>query len=144
MEYLKTKKVQRIITIIAIVIIGCGGIILYKFNPTEVNFFPPCFFREITGFYCPGCGSTRAIHSLLNLNIKQAFRYNMLMFILLPYIVYELTAIVLKVLFNKEIPRTPMSGRIIYTLLITIILYWIFRNIDIDPFKILAPTEIRG
>ncbi|ADL53557.1 hypothetical protein Clocel_3891 [Clostridium cellulovorans 743B] len=142
MEQLKNIKVQRTITIIVLVIICCGAVLLYKFNPSKVNIFPPCLFKKITGFYCPGCGSTRAIHALLNLNIWQAFRYNMLMVTLLPYMVYEMTAIILKILFNKEIPRIPMNGKVIYALLITIILYWLFRNINLYPFKILAPTEI--
>ena len=30
----------------------------------------------LTGYNCPGCGTTRAIQELLNLNIYEAFRYN--------------------------------------------------------------------
>jgi len=26
----------------------------------------PCFFHELTGFYCPGCGGTRAVRLMLH------------------------------------------------------------------------------
>ncbi len=29
------------------------------------NISPPCLLRTITGWYCPGCGGTRAVRSLL-------------------------------------------------------------------------------
>ena len=40
-----------------------------------------------TDIKCPGCGSQRAIHSLLNLDIKSAFGYNPLLVCTLPYII---------------------------------------------------------
>ena len=48
----------------------------------------PCFFYKITNFYCPGCGFTRAVFALLHLNIYQALRYNVLIIIYIPLILY--------------------------------------------------------
>ena len=47
----------------------------------------PCPFHFITGLYCPGCGITRMIKSILKLDFYQAFRYNQLLFILLPFFI---------------------------------------------------------
>src|SRR5690554_8210264 len=41
-----------------------------------------------TGFYCPGCGSQRAIHLLLHGDIIGAFRFNPLMVLTIPIMVY--------------------------------------------------------
>ena len=38
--------------------------------------FPPCLFHLATGYYCPGCGGTRAITSLLHGQILNSFLYH--------------------------------------------------------------------
>lgn len=42
---------------------------------------PPCYFHLLTGFYCPGCGGTRAILSLLGGHPLRSF----LLHPLVPY-----------------------------------------------------------
>lgn len=60
-------------------------VLLYAFSPAEVSLFPRCIFLTLTGYECPGCGSQRAIHSLLHLRISEAFGYNPLLVLSLPY-----------------------------------------------------------
>lgn len=36
----------------------------------------PCFFKEVTHFYCPACGGTRSVIALLHLDIERAFFCN--------------------------------------------------------------------
>lgn len=36
----------------------------------------PCVFRTLTGFYCPGCGGTRAVLELLHGNLFHSFYYH--------------------------------------------------------------------
>lgn len=36
----------------------------------------PCFFKEVTHFYCPACGGTRSVIALLHLDIERAFLCN--------------------------------------------------------------------
>ena len=38
--------------------------------------FPPCLFHLATGYYCPGCGGTRAITALLHGQILNSFLYH--------------------------------------------------------------------
>lgn len=44
---------------------------------TSVPFFQgmPCWFRTVTGFYCPGCGATRSLYLLLNRHPLMALAY---------------------------------------------------------------------
>ena len=42
----------------------------------------PCFFKEVTHFYCPACGGTRSVIALLHLDIERAFLCN-------PTVVYR-------------------------------------------------------
>jgi len=69
-------------------------IIILIFN---YNIGIPCIFFEATRLYCPGCGITRALKSLITLNFYQAFRYNMLLTLLTPFfILYLLNLYVFK------------------------------------------------
>ncbi len=36
----------------------------------------PCMFNVMTGYYCPGCGGTRAFKAVLSGNIIKSFVYN--------------------------------------------------------------------
>jgi hypothetical protein len=47
---------------------------------------PFCPFHALTGLDCPGCGSLRAIHSLLRLEFAQALAYNPLICMCLPFL----------------------------------------------------------
>ena len=38
--------------------------------------FPPCLFHLATGYYCPGCGGTRAITALLHGQILNSVLYH--------------------------------------------------------------------
>ncbi|HVU26723.1 MAG TPA: DUF2752 domain-containing protein [Verrucomicrobiae bacterium] len=59
------------------VILG-ASVMLYFFNPGTHHFFPTCTFHQLTGFYCPGCGATRATYQLLHGNLLNALHDNAL------------------------------------------------------------------
>ncbi len=128
---LKTIKGKIIYSLFLFLIISLFFLIIIKFK-----LFIPCIFHEITGLYCPGCGITRFFLSLLNLEIMQAFRYNMLIFFLLPFFIYYVIKAYYCWLFNME---TVIYSKQFYNIVLIItILFGILRNI----FPILAPTKI--
>jgi hypothetical protein len=61
-------------------------VVYWRFNPGVNRFFPKCPFYWLTGYRCMGCGSQRAIHSLLNLDFREAMKENMLVVISIPYL----------------------------------------------------------
>jgi hypothetical protein len=58
--------------------------VLFLFDPATAGFYPPCLFRTIFGFECPGCGSLRAGHQLLHGNLAAAWAQNRTIFVALP------------------------------------------------------------
>lgn len=97
----------------------------------EYNFFPPCPFYTLTGWRCPGCGSQRAIHQLLNGNVIAAWHYNPLMVAAIPYVTVGMwfqwkTP---KDRWGKYLHRTLYHGRSTYVILIVVLLFWVERNL---------------
>ena len=108
--------------------------LLYYFLNQRYSFSIPCLFHEITGLYCPGCGITRLLFSLLQLDFLNAFKSNPLIFVLIVlYIGYLLLKIVLKITKNKEIT---IPNYVYYILLVIVILFGVVRNIPGFEFLI--------
>ena len=121
---------RRITLIAAITIGGIAAAVIYgMFDPADHALFPKRPFLMLTGgLRCPGCGSQRAIHALLHLQFKDAFMFNPLVVISIPFLVLLVTASILKdshpQFYNK------MNSSLISKLLLVIfILWWIVRNI---------------
>jgi hypothetical protein len=121
---------KRIILIVSIIIGGAAAAVLYGlFDPAKYAFFPKCPFVILTGgLRCPGCGSQRALHALLHLDVKDAFLYNPMVIISIPFLILLITASIFKDThpgFYKKLN----SSLLIKLLLVLIIFWWIFRNI---------------
>jgi hypothetical protein len=82
----KNKSIKITISVVVMLLLLTGMVIFYVFDPETHAFFPQCMFLMLTGFECPGCGTQRAIHSLLHFDFRKAFSYSALMPFLVPYI----------------------------------------------------------
>lgn len=98
----------------------------------------PCPIHYFTNLYCPGCGVSRMILSLLKLDIYQAFRYNQLLFLLFPFFIFFFINDIYSKLKKKESLYKKVPEVIWYVLIIILIIYAIIRNIN--PY--FAPTKI--
>lgn len=124
MRKINKKHVAIVVGLITVVTL------YFVFDPSSTNLFPKCPFLSLTGFKCPGCGSQRALHHLLHLDVISAFQKNPLLVTALPYILFALSFEYLGL--DKRYPkvRTFFMGRYaIFTLLVIVISYWITRNI---------------
>lgn len=131
-------KLFRVLLISALFFIGV--IILYLYNPATSGIYPPCPFRYLTGYYCPGCGSLRAMNQLLHGHLLTALDLNPLMVLSLPFVIYLLVSQLHISIGGRLLLKRVLFGKPFYiSLLATIFLYWILRNIPMYPFSILAP-----
>ena len=116
------------------------GFLYYRFNPAEVSFFPACLLRKYTGLYCPGCGAQRALHQLLHGHIREAFRYNALLVLAIPYVTLGFVLDIARHLqWTTLHPAMYRKQSVILGIAVLICLFWIFRNIPMEPFSWLAP-----
>ena len=131
-EYMNKKKVVLISILVLILAIF---VLLDIFEVIGLK----CPFYELLHIYCPGCGTTRMIRSLLHFEIYQAFRYNPLVFTLLFAILGIIIAEIVYFIRNKKMFN--ISTKIYVVLVVITIIYWILRNIPF--FSWLAPTVIK-
>ena len=107
----------------------------FFWNPTEVT-LPLCPFKNLTGFYCPGCGGQRAFHQLLHGNFIEASHSNFLIFLFLPFFLTKISDELFKTTISKKFLLHD-SG--IWIFLSFLICFTILRNLPFYPFNQLIP-----
>ena len=128
LSFIMMKK-HLTLAVFALIFIGLG-VVFYNFNPQNSIYFLKCPIYYFTGYLCPGCGSQRAIHELLHLNIKKAFEYNALFVTVTPYVIL---AIVLNTKpLRNYFPKTRkffFNPQAILVLLGIAVVFSVYRNI---------------
>ena len=123
------KKLTSLIIVLSVSIIAIIGLFLVKnFNPEEESFFIPCMFHKVTGLKCPGCGMTRAMHYLVNGNIKKAIWYNLMIIPGTFVLIYSGYRYIKYLVKNEEIVNSPLEI-ILKIFLAILILFMIVRNV---------------
>lgn len=108
------------------------GYIYKNYNPEEVSFFPKCPFYAITGMTCPGCGSQRALHYLLNLDLQRAAKENLLLVVAIPYILLGWTIEYFNFShrFLLKMRKLLYGSNVAIVIFIFIIFFWAIRNLN--------------
>ena len=115
-----------------------GFWLLRNFDPNAAHsLFPECMFRAFTGWYCIGCGMTRALHALAHGDVPQAFSMNPLAMSVLA---------ISPLLLGWKLGWQPKWLRPLITVvaepkfwLVLLPAYWVARNLPWFPFTLLAP-----
>ena len=115
-------------------VLGLTG--LYLISPGTAG-LPPCPIHALLNLYCPGCGSLRALHSLLNGHILQAWRYNPLVLCVLPIVCL---GILHEFYPHRHFSSSHIKPWIVWGLLGVTIAFGVMRNIP--SFNYLIPQEI--
>ncbi len=110
------------------IVMTCCVVLLYSVNPAQSRIYPPCPLHGLTGLYCPGCGSLRAMHHVLHGDVWGALGLNPLMVVSIPVLCLLLA-----------IPRWRYHPWVSWCALAVLLAYGILRNIPLWPFDYLAP-----
>lgn len=112
--------------------------VLYRIDPNQPgNPLPKCVFLGITGFYCAGCGLTRAAHALVHGDIARAISmnaYGMMALLLVPVLALDYYRPLPAWLSH---PLRPVKSPIFWVG--GAALFWVARNLPWYPFNLLAP-----
>ncbi|HZQ46975.1 MAG TPA: DUF2752 domain-containing protein [Verrucomicrobiae bacterium] len=116
-----------------------AGVVLFRFNPSQYNFYPRCTLYVVTGLYCPGCGSQRALYHLLHGHLATALRCNALLILALPVLASIFVRYAGRWAANKQMPPFVIQTWWVKLLIGALFLFAILRNIHCSPFIYLTP-----
>jgi Protein of unknown function (DUF2752) len=133
----KSLRIAGLLT--GVIVAAIGLVLLRLFDPATSDVFPPCPLHYLTGLYCPGCGSLRAIHALLHGNMTVAWAMNPLTVVLLPFIAYGMLSELVVIFRGRGLPQPMLPASAIRALCTVIVLFGVVRNFPLHPFSLLAP-----
>ena len=112
--------------------IGIIGFWIYYsvFGPDALlsSRFSGCIIHSMTGYYCPGCGGTRAVVALLNGQIIQSFCYHpLVLYGVCVYLLYMVTH-TLERLHFKNVKGLRFHPEFFYVAIGIIMLNFIIKN----------------
>lgn len=119
--------------ILEILLLGVAYVIFVKITGWGL----PCPIKLVTGKYCPGCGISRMLLAMLQLDFESAYYANRLLFFLLPVmLLYGLIKGIRYIKTGKEGQNLIEQIAILIVCIITIA-FWVMRNME--QFAFLAP-----
>lgn len=90
-----------------------------------------CFFNQLTGVGCPGCGLTRCFISLAHGNLAQAWQFNPAGLVLFPIVLAQIpyrAAQIWRIRHNRPPWRLMVVSSVVaYTLAGALLLQWLCR-----------------
>ncbi len=119
--------------------LAVGAVILLRnVNPyAQHSALPGCPLYALTGLYCPGCGSTRCLYSLVHLDWHGALAMNPLLVTALPFLLLMLLhGAGVRMRWLNPVMRVLASPVFWLVLLVG---YAVLRNLPWAPFSWLAP-----
>lgn len=107
-------------------IVGYGILQWLSWDPAIL--FPPCRLYQRTGYYCMGCGGTRALQLFFRGDWIRSFWYHPMVDIMMVYLCVFIPSHTLSILTKGRIQGLQIRPLHCYILLGIMILQWIIKN----------------
>ena len=104
-------------------------LLIAKFSHFRTFFHLPCLFRTLTGYYCPGCGGTRAVQALVHVELLRSLRCHPAV---LPGVVMSIVfwiGMTCEKIVRPNIKRFKLRRIYFYVVLGIVMIQWIVKNV---------------
>lgn len=127
---------RRAAPLVAAALLGATTLAALRFaDPySPGSLLPPCPVHAMSGLFCPGCGSTRALHALAHFDPAIAWQMNALLVLALPLLALTLLRAAFPTAWPAGLPL-PAARHWLWA----IGLFTVARNLPWLPFSSLAP-----
>lgn len=113
-------------------------VVLAFFDPRAPGPLPGCPFQAVTGLYCPGCGTVRALHRLVAFDPAGFVAYNPLLLLALPYLALAYLGWARRRLSDDPAPRRLAPAWAGVAVPVVVVAFWVARNLP--GLEALAPA----
>jgi len=117
-----------------------GAAYLALADPSQGGWYPACPFHAVTGWWCPGCGMTRAAGALVRGHIGAAVSYNLLAIVVVPMALYGWLSWMGRAAGRPRLPALTRLPPAVWTVgVVVAVSFAVLRNLPWEPFTHLAP-----
>ena len=135
----KKRKILRFF-LISIPIAAVVGAVILKIIGNGIFVLPQCDIYRRTHLFCPGCGNTRAVYSLLQGEILTSLRYNpTIVGTALIFMLYYTE--MLFEYFGKDIKLMPVSLKFWIPVIVIWLIFLLSRNFIPYFYNFLAVNQ---
>ena len=99
---------------------------------------PSCPVKALTGWSCPGCGSTRMLHALAHGDVGAAVGYNAVALAVLPLLAWAWLGWLLRTTGRRSLPRWELTRWAVPVMVVVTVTWAVVRNLPFAPFTALA------
>lgn len=97
-------------------------------DPNQAGHYPTCPFLLLTGWYCPGCGSLRAVHALAHGDLSSALARNPLL-VVAALALGAGWAIWLRHALTGAPRAVVVPVEVVWGVVVAVCAFWVLRNL---------------
>lgn len=105
------------------------AVLLAAVDPNRPGHYPLCPVLAVTGLYCPGCGSLRAVHDLLHADLAGALARNPLTVAAVPLLLLAWVSWGRRLAGRRAAHPTAVPAVAVWGLLVVVLGFTVARNL---------------
>lgn len=126
---LQDNSRKRLYEVIKVYVGLAAAGLAYAFIVSLIGRGMPCIFNLATGLRCPSCGVSRMLLNLMEFDIADAFRFNPVLFVISPVVIYLIIKLSLNYVMDGKMTLNKRDDFLCIALIVILLVWGVIRNI---------------